>query len=189
LTKVSKINLGCGDHMLADWTNHDIKIDGIDLARGLPYETDTVQFVQAEHFIEHFTAPMAIGILKEIYRILKPGGVARISVPAIEKIANLPPAYEIFLRELLGGPLHTRGQSICCVIQNWGHLSAWTEQLLELCLKAVGFETVEPKVYGESDHNELKDIDKHSTEHELNERQPGIADILKLEAAIMEATK
>lgn len=47
----------------------------------LPYEDNSVGAVHAHQFLEHFDGDDAIGILREIERVLVPGGIAFITVP------------------------------------------------------------------------------------------------------------
>jgi SAM-dependent methyltransferase len=47
----------------------------------LPFEDESVGAVHAHQFLEHFDGDDAIGILREIERVLVPGGVAFVTVP------------------------------------------------------------------------------------------------------------
>ncbi len=47
----------------------------------LPFEDDSVGCVHAHQFLEHFDGDDVIGILREIERVLMPGGVAFVTVP------------------------------------------------------------------------------------------------------------
>lgn len=183
-----KINFGCGDYPLKGWINHDLQIDGLDVTKPLPYESLTVSYVVAEHLIEHLTSPQVVFFLKEIHRILKPGGIARISVPAIEKIAALDPSYEMFLKEETHRTISNRSESIQICLCHWGHMTAWTAELLAIVLKTI-FSKIVPCEYGKSENLELQGIDVHATEHYLNKMYPGITEILKYESAIMEVEK
>lgn len=51
------------------------------LCYGLPFETSSVESVISHHFMEHLTGKAFTACMDEIYRILKPGGIARITVP------------------------------------------------------------------------------------------------------------
>lgn len=72
------INLGAGDSLIAGFRSLDLpEWDGD--RNALPYHEGTVDHVVAFHFLEHLIDP--IGMLGEIQRVLKPGGVASIVVP------------------------------------------------------------------------------------------------------------
>lgn len=55
-----------------------------DLARGIPFATDSVDAVYHSHVLEHLDRSTAPGFLREVHRVLKPGGVHRIVVPDFE---------------------------------------------------------------------------------------------------------
>lgn len=60
-----------------------------DLASGLPFESGVVQYIYTSHFLEHLYRADAIRLLRECHRVLKPGGIIRISVPDLEYALNL----------------------------------------------------------------------------------------------------
>ena len=55
-----------------------------DLSYGLPLADGVADFVYSSHFLEHLFRKDAVYILKEMYRVLKPGGTLRISVPDLK---------------------------------------------------------------------------------------------------------
>jgi len=88
------LNLGCGNVYNQKWTNVDLYKTGknvvyADLRKKLPFKTKYFDAVYCSHILEHFESEDAIKFGKEVYRILKPGGVIRIVVPDLEKIASL----------------------------------------------------------------------------------------------------
>jgi predicted SAM-dependent methyltransferase len=52
-----------------------------DLAYSLPFEDGAVDFVFSSHFLEHLFRDDARRVLRESFRILKPGGTMRVCVP------------------------------------------------------------------------------------------------------------
>ena len=56
---------------------------------GLPLNDNIADYVYSSHFIEHLSKKDASHLIKEMYRILKPGGVLRISVPDLEYAISL----------------------------------------------------------------------------------------------------
>lgn len=54
------------------------------LANGIPFENDSIDVVYHSHLFEHLDKPVAFGFLIEIKRVLKKGGILRISVPDME---------------------------------------------------------------------------------------------------------
>jgi len=81
--KMIKLNLGCGNDKREGFINADIDGDA-DLLWDLnrfpyPFKENSVDFIIASHIVEHLKEPL--DFFKEIKRILKPKGVAKISVP------------------------------------------------------------------------------------------------------------
>ena len=52
-----------------------------DLADALPYPDDSIAKIQAQDVLEHLPFDKVSFVLDEIYRVLKPGGTFRLSVP------------------------------------------------------------------------------------------------------------
>jgi len=60
-----------------------------DLSRSLPFADGSVDFLYSSHFLEHLYRKDARHLLEESFRVLKPGGVARISIPDLEYAVSL----------------------------------------------------------------------------------------------------
>lgn len=82
---MTKLNLGCDGRQIEGFINIDIEDYGgnviHDVRKGLPYDDDTVDFINASHFIEHLNLREAVSVLKECYRVLRRGGKIRVTVP------------------------------------------------------------------------------------------------------------
>jgi len=88
------LNLGCGERCHPEWINVDLtaKKRGVvahDLTCGIPAEASSVDVVYQAALFEHLRRDEAARLLREIYRILKPGGIVRIGVPDLEKICRI----------------------------------------------------------------------------------------------------
>lgn len=57
----------------------------LDIGDRLPFEAGCVDWVYAEHLIEHVPLPTAVGWLTEVRRILAPGGVLRLTTPDLRR--------------------------------------------------------------------------------------------------------
>lgn len=53
----------------------------LDIAEPLPFDDDSLDWVYAEHLIEHVPLPIAVRWLKEVRRVLAPGGLLRLTTP------------------------------------------------------------------------------------------------------------
>ena len=74
-----KLNLGSGPRKLEDYINIDIRENVrpdivADLSQGFPFKSDLVDEVRAFDFLEHIPLGKTIGLIEEIFRVLKPGG-------------------------------------------------------------------------------------------------------------------
>ncbi len=58
------------------------------LAKGIPFDNDSVDAVYHSHLLEHLDWPVAELFLLECKRVLKPGGVLRIVVPDLEILCS-----------------------------------------------------------------------------------------------------
>ncbi len=57
----------------------------LDIAQPLPFADGSVDWVYAEHLIEHVPLSVAVGWLAEVHRILSPGGVVRLTTPDLRR--------------------------------------------------------------------------------------------------------
>lgn len=60
-----------------------------DLSYGIPFCDNTADFVYSSHFLEHLFKSDAEVLLKESYRVLKPGGIIRVCVPDLQYAVSL----------------------------------------------------------------------------------------------------
>ena len=65
-----------------------------DLVAGIPLEGRVADYIFTSHFLEHLFWKDADYLLRECHRVLKPGGVLRISVPDLEYVVSLYAAGE-----------------------------------------------------------------------------------------------
>lgn len=59
------------------------------VAVGMPFFDNSVDYVYSSHMFEHLSKEDAKKVLREIYRVLKKGGIVRICVPDFESIISL----------------------------------------------------------------------------------------------------
>jgi len=113
---MKRINLGCGGNILEGWENHDADVD---VTKPLPWFSDEVDYILAEHLTEHLSSGDAIRFLKECYRILKPGGVLRLLCPVLGTHLGRDKTFDLLV--------------------NHGHLIALNEDLMRVLLWCAGF--------------------------------------------------
>lgn len=103
----TKLHIGCGGRDLGkDWE----QIDGgiyphakqiMDLGH-LPYEDNTFELIYASHVIEYFDRDEVVKVLTEWKRVLKQGGILRLSVPDFGQLTQLYLNKNVSLDRLLG---------------------------------------------------------------------------------------
>lgn len=79
-----KLHLGAGPTRLDGWVNIDVfpAEVAMNMSWPMPFDDETVAFVYAGHSFEHlYYAGEALALLREVRRVLAPGGVFRIIVP------------------------------------------------------------------------------------------------------------
>ena len=92
-----RLDLGCGDKREKGWIGVDVRNDGgriqpdiiADISKPLPLPDDYADEMRAIHVIEHFWPWDVAEILKEWFRVLKPGGMLAIECPSIDKVLYL----------------------------------------------------------------------------------------------------
>jgi predicted SAM-dependent methyltransferase len=83
--KEIKLNVGCGNKNEKGYIGIDVRDCGQeivwDVREGIPLPDNSVDFIWTSHVIEHFDNEECEGVLKEFYRVLKPGGISQNIVP------------------------------------------------------------------------------------------------------------
>jgi predicted SAM-dependent methyltransferase len=159
----SRLHVGCGEKVIADWINIDSRrlpgVDSIlDVRKGIPFEK--VAAIYAEHFLEHLTLDEGLAFLAECRRVLAPAGILRISTPNLDWV--LASHYR------LGQPIPDEERVIDCfrllrAFHGWGHRFLYNRAMLSAALRSSGFETVRFQRYGESDEPVLRGLERHET--------------------------
>ena len=76
-----KVQLGSGQNPVPGWVDIDGTYNAdvqIDIRRSWPLNSESVAYIFTEHFLDHLQFPDGIGhVLRECYRVLKPGGIMR----------------------------------------------------------------------------------------------------------------
>jgi predicted SAM-dependent methyltransferase len=87
------VNVGCGSRLHPAWINLDVyrSAPGVtvhDIRKGLPFADGSVDVCYHSHVLEHLTPAAGRDLIGECYRVLRPGGVLRVVVPDLERIAR-----------------------------------------------------------------------------------------------------
>jgi SAM-dependent methyltransferase len=166
------LNWGCGDHPQPGWINSDVKeLPGIDISRdireGLPLEDDSIDYIVSIHALPEVPYRDLGGVLSELRRVLKPGGVLRLALPDLERgiKAFLENDRDYFLvpdedAATIGGKLVTQ-----LVWYGWSR-SLFTEDFTEELLRKAGFGKVLACSYHETKSRFPEIVELDSRERE-----------------------
>lgn len=182
------LQIGSGPVALDGWLNSDL-ISGdvyLDVTRKLPFPDRSIRYAFGEHVIEHISQTQAEQLLRELHRVLQPGGVLRLTTPDLEKIiaiyADRNPVvsradYARFLDRETGKPHFQPCQILNDYMRLWGHQYIYDEDDLRARLQQAGFVQISRWESGESEHGRLRGIERHGGAEWINR-----AEALSLEA-------
>lgn len=168
------LHLGCGPIKLPGFVNIDKElhwepdrcIDYLDLYR--EFDKGTAENVFSCHSIEHLAYPDEVKVFFwQANRVLKPGGILRVVVPDLRKVAT---AYVngSDLKEIYGGEFYyykdCPAERFLYFMREWEHKIVFDEQLLRMFFEEAGFTHVRVMPFGVSDTPELRGIDRFESE-------------------------
>ncbi len=162
-----RVNFGCGSVQPDGWANVDRQDCGqpyvADVLDRLPFADGSVECVVANHSLSDLDHHELGPALRELRRILIPGGVLRILVPDLLK------AFEAYRRDdtawfPLGEDLPSVDERLCCFVGWFGTAkSQWTYRYAATLLDAAGYGAVTRATFGEptslSDDPEIASLD------------------------------
>lgn len=193
-TESPKLQIGCGGNMLDGWLNTGISFKEawhgvyLDAGKSFPLSDESFDYVYSEHLFEHLTYNQGVNMLKESYRILKPGGVIRIATPDLKFLLGLykepeKPLHKEYMEfsvrksEMPAIPVYVINQ----FHTSWGHQIIYDQETLGQLLKDIGFKDIKACEVGESVHTDLQNLEAHFKVFTKEFNQ--------LETMILEATK
>lgn len=139
-----KLNLGCGDpfcHAPDPWVNVDVRpetqADVLADLLDLPWNAEEAELIYAGHVLEHLPYLSALDALREMHRVLVPGGRLLVVGPDSDKTLRLVAAGVISAERAAQNDGHTDEDNPA--LHSW-FTSA--RQVLPLCWEA-GFEARE----------------------------------------------
>ena len=153
------LHIGCGDNVLPKPLSIlNRKKKGVLNLKAYPlrFKTNTFDLVYASHILEHFKKKQVLKVLVEWVRVLKPGGVLRISVPSFEnlsKIYNIDKDIDNISGPLMGGQTYK---------DNFHYEIFNKKKLIKLLLSA-GLEAIHPWDFKRTIHSKFWDFSQATT--------------------------
>lgn len=193
-TREPKLQIGCGANRLEGWLNTGIILQEcragiyLDAGKRFPFPDATFEHIFSEHVFEHLTYPQAMNMLKESYRVLKPGGVIRIATPDLRFLLGLyqdpeKPLHKRYIEfTAKNGELPPTAVYVINRFHTaWGHQIIYDKETLASLLEQTGFRDVCECEVSQSNHPALNGVEGHfkSLPAEYN----------SLETMVLEATK
>lgn len=193
---VRKVQLGAGLTRLDGWLATDVSprrddVLAVDATRPLPFPDASIDYIGAEHVIEHVRYRAGQRLLRHCLRALRPGGVLRVATP---DLARLVAAYrgeegeegrrfvELMGRRYLRGREDPVGV-LNLAMRAWGHQYLYDEPALRALLTEAGFTDLTRCAFGESGDPELRDVERHGVETGIPR------EVVHFETMVLEATK
>lgn len=138
------LHIGCGKINYPGFVNIDaqpwphVHLVNDNLARLEAFADQTVDLVYMCHILEHLKRPEMKDVIGEMFRVLKPGGIFRLSVPDFDRLLEVYRAsggqIDTIHNQLMGG--QDSPYNI--------HYTVCTAGSMQKLLAEVGFQTVRP---------------------------------------------
>ena len=157
-----RLHVACGPSAIIEgWWNVDIRPfpgvdEQLDATALWPYPDGSLDYVYAEHFIEHLEVNDALAFLEEAHRCLKPDGRIRLSTPSLEWVLTSHYAPEAEPARQIVDTLETNR-----AFRGRGHRFLYSREMLNQVLGQCGFAQIEYREYGESEDENLRNLEKH----------------------------
>lgn len=144
--------IGCGPFPIEGWLNSDIppndKMDAaIDITKPIAMRDDYLDVIYGSEVIEHIPLAAARQFLREAYRVLKPGGVIRLTTPDMEGIckeylSRRESGYFARVSETWLDGEFSPEIWVNAMFRYWGHQFVYSEDALRRELESAGFSNV-----------------------------------------------
>jgi predicted SAM-dependent methyltransferase len=187
----TSLHLGCGGNEIPGWLNTDLyptspSILSLDATKPFPFANDTFDYVFSEHMIEHIPYPAGCFMLRECFRVMKPGGTIRISTPDLRFVVDLYNCpHDDYIRwateQLIPwAPVADRAFVVNNFFRDWGHQFIFDDRTLSASLRETGFINIARRELKESNVEALRGLENET-------RMP--SGFLSLETLTLEANK
>lgn len=180
-----KLNLGCGRNVMNGWLNVDLfsmspKILTMDASKPYPFPDESFDYIYSEHMFEHLDLAGQQNMMRECYRVLRPGGVLRLAMPNFDFLVDLVNnpnseinnryldwSYQLFIQHKLEYEVDREDYPIYVVnnfMRDWGHQFIHTTGSLANLGLSYGFNKAEQCHIGKSRYYDLIGCERHQNE-------------------------
>ncbi len=174
--EVTKLEIGAGNAVVEGWLGTDLRprhaaVLEMDATRRFPLPDHSLDFIHAEHLIEHISYKQGQRTLAECRRVLKPGGVVRLATPDLALLVAIyrgdaGPEGDHYLEWAYRGFLRKAPHVHAAFLLNhnlraWGHTFVYDADVLRLAMRDAGLTDIEQCRLGESRHADLRDVERH----------------------------
>jgi predicted SAM-dependent methyltransferase len=171
LKGILKLHLACGNRILPGWANIDLTgphtVIKHNLTKSIPISDRSIEFIFCEHFIEHVTRDDAKKILIQCFRVLRPGGIFRITTPDLEYLVDAYLKNDIGRWSNVGWRPSTVCQLLNESMRSWDHKFLYDSDELFLLLNEAGFNDIKSCRWRESTHPQLQDLENRPFNREV----------------------
>jgi len=171
------LHLGCGKRFIPGFVHIDAidypHVDHVATIDNLSFlGDDSADLIYNCHVLEHFKRRDVSRVLKEWHRVLKPGGILRISVPDFSQICEV---YRRFQRlDLVVGPIFGRQDYLYNI-----HYNIFDEASLKSSLQDAGFTNIHRYDWRQTEHADIDDFSQAYIPH--MDKEKGILISLNVE--------
>jgi predicted SAM-dependent methyltransferase len=172
---VRKLQIGSYRNPLPGWFNTDIcilkpSVVYMDATKPFPLPSNSFDYVYSEHVIEHLPYKEGMFMLRECFRILRPGGRVRMATPSLDAMFRMFQSDDDDTRQYIDYmsdewlsdlPLRSPCLLINNTFRNWGHQFIYDEATLCESMSLAGFSGVRAYTYGVSDDEALRNLETH----------------------------
>jgi ubiquinone/menaquinone biosynthesis C-methylase UbiE len=174
----TKLHLGCGKRHIPGFIHIDAveypHVDHVATIDNLGFiGTDTVDLIYTCHVLEHFRRKDVGRVLTEWRRVLKPGGVLRVSVPDFARLCDVYQKHQDI--NLVIGPIFGRQDYLYNI-----HYNVFDETSLSALLRECGYESPRRYDWRETEHAHIDDYSQAYIPH--MDKATGVLISLNLEA-------
>ena len=178
--KVRKLQLGCAGNIIKGFFNTDINTAYgayyLDVRKTFPFCNNSFHYVYSEHNFEHLSYHEGKLLLKECYRVLKPNGVMRLTMPCLEFLIDIydnrhkqenQDYMEWHFKTFAKEQFEDFGEdfSTAFLFNNfmrlWDHKCVYDKPTIKRMIELAGFKNVTFCRVSESNHEELQNVEHH----------------------------